>query len=207
MKILAAGDIHGDRGLALRLARKARDEKVDLVVLCGDLTESELQTDHIVGPFVKYNENVVIIPGNHDSIPTIDFLSKVYGAKNLHGYSLTLQGVGFFGCGGANIGPETMMQEDEIFETVEKAHSGVKDAAMRVLVGHVHPSGGDIEKFTQFFPGSTGMRKAIEVFKPDIALCSHVHEAQGIEEKIGPTTVINVGKEGKIIEINAPASQ
>ena len=46
-----------------------------------------------------------------------------------------------------------------------------------------------------------GVKKAIDRFKPDILLCSHVHEAEGIEEKIGSTTVINVGKKGKIIEL------
>ena len=58
-----------------------------------------------------------------------------------------------------------------------------------------------MEKFTSFFPGSDGIRKAIDKLKPDILLCSHVHEAEGIEEKIGKTKVINVGKSGKIIEI------
>ncbi|GAF97324.1 unnamed protein product, partial [marine sediment metagenome] len=38
IKILAAGDIHGDIGLAEKLAEKAKKEKVDLVILCGDLT-------------------------------------------------------------------------------------------------------------------------------------------------------------------------
>ena len=35
MKILASGDLHGDIGLAKRLAERAEKEKVDLVVLCG----------------------------------------------------------------------------------------------------------------------------------------------------------------------------
>ena len=39
-KILAAGDIHGDITLARKLADRAESEKVDLVVLCGDLTLS-----------------------------------------------------------------------------------------------------------------------------------------------------------------------
>ena len=58
-----------------------------------------------------------------------------------------------------------------------------------------------MEKFSNIFPGSEGVRKAIETFKPDILLCSHVHEAEGIEEMIGKTKVINVGKRGKIIEV------
>ena len=66
---------------------------------------------------------------------------------------------------------------------------------------HVHPSDTKMEKFSDFVKGSEGVKKAIEKFKPDILFCSHVHEAQGIEEKIGETRVINVGKEGKIIDI------
>ena len=69
------------------------------------------------------------------------------------------------------------------------------------MVTHVHPSDTKMERFTEFFPGSTGIRRAVEKFHPDILLCSHVHEAEGIEEKIGNTQVINVGKEGKMIDI------
>ena len=58
-----------------------------------------------------------------------------------------------------------------------------------------------MEKFTNIFPGSDGVKKAIDIFKPDFLLCSHVHEAEGIEELVGKTKVINVGKKGKIIEI------
>jgi Icc-related predicted phosphoesterase len=45
------------------------------------------------------------------------------------------------------------------------------------------------------------VKKAIDVLQHDILLCSHVHEAEGIEEKIGKTKVINVGREGRIIEL------
>jgi len=69
------------------------------------------------------------------------------------------------------------------------------------MVTHVHPSQTKMEKFSDFFPGSTGVKKAVEKLKPDILLCSHVHEAEGIEEKVGKTRVLNVGKKGKIIEL------
>jgi Icc-related predicted phosphoesterase len=58
-----------------------------------------------------------------------------------------------------------------------------------------------MESFSHFVKGSIGLRKAIEATKPDVVFCGHVHEAEGIEEKIGNTLVINVGKKGKIIEL------
>ena len=76
----------------------------------------------------------------------------------------------------------------------------IKNLKTRIMVTHVHPTESKMEKFTQFFPGSSGVKKAIDTFKPDILLCSHVHEAEGIEEMVGKTKVINVGKKGKIIE-------
>jgi len=58
-----------------------------------------------------------------------------------------------------------------------------------------------MENFSQFVKGSSGLKKAIDKIKPDIVVCGHVHEAEGIEEKIGNTTIINAGKKGTIIEL------
>lgn len=200
MKILASGDIHGDTRLAEKLAEKAEKENVDLVVLCGDLTYAERSTENIIGPFIKKHKQVVLIPGNHESIATADFLAEQYGATNLHGYSVKLGDVGLFGAGGANIGL-LQLDENEIYDLLKTSHNKIKDMKTKIMVTHVHPSDTKMEKFTKFFPGSTGVKKAIDRLKPDILLCSHVHEAEGIEEKVGNTRVINVGKEGKIINI------
>jgi Icc-related predicted phosphoesterase len=200
LKILAAGDIHGDIGLAEKLAERAKKEKVDLVVLCGDLTLAESSTANIIGPFKKRNEKVLLIPGNHETVATADFLAELYGVKNIHGYSVKYGDVGIFGAGGANIGL-FQMNEKEIYDLLKKGHDKIKYLKKKIMITHVHPSGTHMEKFTKFFPGSSGIKKAVDRLKPDILLCSHVHEAEGIEEKVGKTKVINVGKKGKIIEI------
>jgi uncharacterized protein len=200
MRILASGDIHGDMGLAKKLADKAEKENVDLVILCGDITYGDTSTKNLIGPFVKKHKRVILIPGNHETVATADFLAELYGATNLHGYSIKVGDVGLFGAGGANIGLHRL-KETEIFDMLKKGNTKIKDMETRIMVTHVHPSGSKMENFTSFFPGSKGVKKAIDELKPDILLCSHVHEAEGIEEKIGKTRVINVGKEGKIIDI------
>lgn len=199
IKILASGDIHGDRGLADRLAERAEKEDVDLVILCGDLTYAEQSTDNIIGPFLKKNKRVVLIPGNHETVATADFLADFYGVTNLHGYSIKINDVGLFGAGGANIGL-FQLKEDEIFDLLKKGNERIKDMKKKIMVTHVHPTGTKMEKLTSVFPGSEGVRRAIETFKPDFLLCSHVHEAEGIEEMVGNTRVINVGRQGKIFE-------
>jgi len=196
LKILAAGDIN----LVNKLAERAEKENVDLVVLCGDLTYQEQSTENIIGPFVAKKKKVLLIPGNHETVATADFLAELYGVKNIHGYAVRYNDVGIFGCGGANIGL-FQLEEGEIYDLLKKGYDNIKALTKKIMVTHVHPSGTKIEKFSSFFPGSSGVKKAIDKFKPDILLCSHVHEAEGIEEKIGKTKVINVGKGGKIIEI------
>jgi len=200
LRIFSAGDIHGDTRLAEKLAEEAKDKHADLVVLCGDLTFAERSTDNIIGPFKKRNLKVLLIPGNHESVATADFLAQVYGVKNIHGYSVRYKDVGIFGAGGANIGL-AQLTEKEIYDLLRKGFENIKYLDKKIMVTHVHPSDTKMEKFSQFFPGSSGVRKAVEKFQPDILLCSHVHEAEGLEEKIGKTRVINVGKRGKIIDV------
>ncbi|MCK4522324.1 MAG: metallophosphoesterase [Nanoarchaeota archaeon] len=200
LKILAAGDIHGDVGLAKKLAERAEKEKVDLVILCGDITYADQSTKNLIGPFVKKHEKILLVPGNHETVATADFLADVYGIKNIHGYSVKYKDTGIFGCGGANIGL-AQIDEKELYGLLKKGFDKIKYLKKKIMVTHVHPSGTKMEKFTRFFPGSTGVKRAVEKLKPDILLCSHVHEAEGIEEKIGKTKVINVGRKGKIIEI------
>ena len=153
-KILAASDIHGDSDTAKRLANKAQKENVDLVVLCGDLTQAEQSTEGIVGPFVAKNKKVLLIPGNHETIATADFLAELYGATNLHGYSIISGDVGLFGAGGANIGL-FQLSEEEFFDLLKKGYEKIKDCKTKIMVTHVHPADSKMEKFSQFFPGST----------------------------------------------------
>lgn len=200
MKILAASDIHGDQILAKSLAERAEKEKVDLVVLCGDLTFQEQNTDNLIGPFIKKHKKVLLIPGNHETIATADFLAEMYDATNLHGYSIRFGDIGFFGCGSANIGL-FQLGEEEIFKLLKQGYDKIQDVKTKIMVTHVHPKDSVMEHFSNFFEGSSGVKKAIDHFKPDLLLCGHVHEAEGIEDMIGKTKVINVGKKGKIIEI------
>jgi len=198
-KILAVGDIHGDTGLVKRLAEKAKKENVDLVILAGDLTLAENSTKNLIGPFLKAKKQVLLIPGNHESVATVDFLTEMYSnATNIHGYSFKKDNLGIFGAGSANIGLH-QLKEKELFGLLKKGHSFIKGSKKKIMVTHMHPEKSKAELFG--FKGSKAVRKAIEEFKPDILIDAHIHEAGGIEERIGNTRVINVSRKPKIFEI------
>jgi len=198
-KILAASDTHGDSKQVKKLAEQAEREKVDLVVLCGDIT-GWTETKDIIKPFKDKNKRVLILPGNWDSFATADFLASFYGVKNIHGYSAKYEDIGFFGAGGTenSIGPGSTT-EKELMKSLERAHSGLKGIEKKIMLTHEHPAGSKSE--FSGVSGSPSIRKAIEKFQPDILLHGHIHEAAGVEENIGKTRVINVGKKGRIIEI------
>jgi|SRR3989344_2660724 len=198
MRILAASDIHGDSKTAKRLAEKAERENADLVVLAGDIT-GWTETKNFIKPFKDKNKKVLLIPGNWDNFATTDFLAKFYGMRNLHGYSAIYDKIGFFGAGGANGPGPGRISEKELLETLRKAHEDLKGIEKKIMVTHEHPQGSKSE--FSGIPGSKAIREAIKKFKPDILLHGHIHEAEGIEEKIDSTRVINVGRNGKIIEI------
>jgi len=198
MKILAVSDVHGDRLFMKEMAEKGAEEKVDLVLLAGDLVDHDGNVNGLVGPFKEKGLEVAIIPGNHEGLAEVGFLVEKYGIKNLHGYVIKKGEVGIFGCGYADVGIH-QLSEKQFFETLKKAHDSLKGVKKKVMVTHVQPSNSLLG--LGIFPGSEGVRKAIEEFKPDVHLCGHIHETHGIEEMIGSTRVINVGKTGKIIEL------
>jgi hypothetical protein len=200
MKILAAGDFHGDSSLAEKLSKKALKEKVELVILCGDLIEMDKQTNNIIKPFTDKKQKVLIIPGNHETVAFSDFLADFYGVKNIHGYSVRYKDIGIFGAGGANVGLH-QWDEDEVFNLLKGSSKKIDYLEKKIMVTHVPPSGTNIEKFSNFVGGSSGVRKAVEELNPNLLLCSHIHEAEGIEEKLGKTKIMSVGRNGKIFDI------
>ena len=191
VRVFAAGDFHGDRQTAKRLAEKAVSEKADIIVLNGDIVEED-NPNGVVYYFAKTGKPVFLVPGNHDWFAT-DFLAAKYDLQNLHNKSVNFGSIAIVGSG-SNL---AMMSEKDIYDGIRR----LKSAQKTLLVSHVHPSGTLMETFSQFVKGSIGLRRAIEATKPAVVICGHVHEAEGIEEKIGNTLVVNVGKKGRLIEL------
>jgi len=199
-KILAIGDLHGDQNLAKRLAKRAKDENVDLVIIAGDLTWLEQSTKNLIGPFVKEHKEVLLIPGNHETMPTIRTLTESYPkTRHIHGYSVMKNDIGIFGAGYESSTGPFCLEDEEIFKILKKGNDNIKDSKKKIMVTHAHPRG-SIAEFSGF-PGSKAVTKAIKEFKPDILISAHIHEAGGLQEKIGKTRVIHVGRKPAIFEI------
>jgi Icc-related predicted phosphoesterase len=199
-KILAISDLHGDENLTKKLAKKAKDENVDLVIIAGDLTLFEQSTKNLIGPFIKENKEVLLIPGNHESMSTIRNLTEIYPrTKNIHGYSVKKNDIGIFGAGyDSTVGPFAI-EDEEIFRILKKGNENIKNLKKKIMVTHTPPEG-SISEFSGI-EGSRAVTKAIKEFKPDVLISAHIHEAGGLQEKIGKTIVLHVARKPTIFEI------
>jgi Icc-related predicted phosphoesterase len=117
------------------------------------------------------------------------------GEKNIHNYYVTYGGVGIAGIGSGNWKLEL---NEEDFELIRENFSRMNHRK-RILVSHLHAKGTKAEDFG--IPGDDVVRKAVEMLNPDLLIAAHIHEAEGIEDKIGKTRVVQVGRRGKVLEI------
>lgn len=196
LKILAAGDLHGSQEAARSLAKQASDEKVDLVILTGDLF-GMVKTKNIIKPFIDRKQKVIFIPGNWETTEETKNIAKVYDIKNIEDNYLKYKDVGIFGIGSADW--SMYPDEERTFEHLTKQHEKLKGLDKKILVSHLHAAGTKSE--LSGFEGNPTLRKAIDKFQPDLFISGHIHELEGVEEKIGKTKVVNVGKKGRIFEI------
>jgi hypothetical protein len=195
-KVLAASDFHGDASASKKLAEKAEKEDVDLVVLAGDIT-GIVESDNILKPFVDKKKKVVFVPGNWESSETADFLSKLYGIKNVGEHYVKYGDVGVFGIGSPDWSFD--IDDKKTFKKLKKDFEKIKDLEKKIMVSHINPAGTKSE--FSGVAGSEELRKAIDEFQPDLFISGHIHEAEGMEEKVGKTKVVSVGKKGTVIEI------
>ena len=103
----------------------------------------------------------------------------------------------FMGYGGGGFG-----FTDKNFEKIaERFKRLIREDDKVILVTHAPPYGTKTDKIGKEHCGNKSIRKFIEKEKPDLAICGHIHECAGKEDKIGKTKIVNPGWKGKILEI------
>jgi Icc-related predicted phosphoesterase len=196
LKILAAGDLHGDFNVARKLSKKAKKNKVDLVVLAGDIYGYDEGEPGILEPFTKAKQKVLFVPGNCDFDREVEMMKE--SGKNIDRHYVNYNGVGIAGIGSSNW--KLWLGEEDLMD-IKKNFSKMK-SSKKVLVSHLHAAGTKAEMLG--FEGWNGddiLRHAVEKFKPDLLISAHIHEAEGIEDVIGKTRVVQVGQRGTVLEI------
>ena len=197
MKILAFGDLHGNKSALKRLKVKAKG--VDIIVSSGDITWFGKNFDLILKELNNFGKTVLLIHGNHeDGNEMKKRISKFDFIEFIHNGSYRLGNYVFFGYGGGGFSKTEKVLE----RVIKKFKRTLKKRDRVVFVSHAPP----INTKCDFIPGhghagSYSVRKFVEVIKPIYNINGHLHETFSKRDKIGNTIIINPGPEGKLLKI------
>ena len=173
--------------------------EADVVIGAGDFASMHLGLGRTIDALSSITKPTVLVPGNNESEDALSRACASFtSASVLHGQSIEIDGVSFFGLG-AGIPPTPFpwsfdMDERRAAEALERCPEGA------VMIVHSPPKGVVDKAFGRNL-GSDAIRAAIESKRPPLALCGHIHQEQGREAKLGPTRVVNVGPEGKFFDV------
>lgn len=198
MKLLAFSDLHTDLGQARGLA--ARAGEADVVIGAGDFASVHRGLERTIEALSAIEAPTVLVPGNNETDAALREAAAGWRkATVLHGQSVELGGQSFFGLG-AGI-PTTPW--DWSFDLDEKqaaeALEGCPDGAVMVI--HSPPHGHCDRSGAGKHLGSEAVLSALERKRPPLLLCGHIHESWGCESEVGSARVINLGPQGRLLEL------
>jgi Icc-related predicted phosphoesterase len=199
LRILGLADLH-DR---IDMLDRLRGIGADLIVFCGDLHNASSKTGARPAAFALAGLGlpVLIVPGNMDHRDVAPDLWDEAGLRMLHRSSFCFDDLGFLGMGGMvakdprRLGdPARYYNNDiEVYEILAAVYQNIIDARIKIVVVHQPPRGAQDTLYNGESSGSTGLRRFVEEYQPDLLLCGHIHEARGVGF-IGVTRIVNVGE-------------
>lgn len=198
MRLLAFSDLHRDLDQAQSLVE--RSSEADAVIAAGDFASVHEGLEETIEALRPISVPTILVPGNNETEDALRAACDGWDAATvLHGQGAEIDGQRFFGLGaGIPITPWGWSFDlDE--EQAEERLAGCPEGA--VLVVHSPPKGHCDTSSSGDHLGSEAILDAIEQKRPSLAVCGHIHEAWGSEEEVGPTTVINLGPAGRLIEV------
>jgi Icc-related predicted phosphoesterase len=194
VRLLCFSDVHRDKRQAQALADMAGD--ADAVIAAGDFASVHRGIGDVIDMLVVVETPTVLVPGNNETEEALrEACTGWKAATVLHGDSAEIDGVTFFGLGGGIPTTPWPWSYDLTEEEAEGKLAACPEGA--VLVVHSPPKG----HLDGRDLGSEAILRTIEAKRPPIAVCGHIHEDGGKEERIGDTLLLNAGPEGRFLEL------
>ncbi len=198
MRLLAFVDVHGNKKAINGLIELSKKENPDALVCSGDISNFSSDLEEIIRSFKSAGKPLLIIPGNHEDENELNQLCKNFDfCIDIHKNVYKIGNYLFIGFGGGGFS-----FEDYEFEAfIRKIKNKISKEDKIILVTHAPIYGTKVDIIPGLgHRGCKSYRKFVEVFKPVVVICGHLHETEKISDKIGKTLIINPGKYGKIIE-------
>jgi Icc-related predicted phosphoesterase len=193
VRLLCFSDVHRDTRKARELAGMAAE--ADAVVAAGDFASVHRGLEALIDMLVVIETPTVLVPGNNETEEALRAACEGWrAAVVLHGEGAEIDGVPFWGLGGGVPPTPWDWSFDLTEEEAAEKLAGCPEGA--VLAVHSPPKG-----HLDSGLGSEAVLRAIEEKRPRAAICGHIHQCAGKEERIGPTRLLNVGPEGTFLDV------
>jgi uncharacterized protein len=198
VKLLAFSDLHWDLDQAAQLVN--RSSEADVVIAAGDFAKIHEGLQETIDALKRISTPTILVPGNNETEEALRSACEGWEAATvLHGQGAEIDGTQFFGLGaGVPITPWDWSFDLDDEQAAAKLADCPEGA---VLVVHSPPKGHCDTSSAGDHLGSEAILNAIEEKQPKLAVCGHIHEAWGAEDQVGPTTVINLGPSGRLIDV------
>lgn len=129
-------------------------------------------------------------------------LCRKFGLRDFHEQSMEIAGFHLAGLGYSSPTPFATPGE---YSEPEMARRLEPFAALDplILVCHCPPKGTLLDRVKPgVHAGSQAVADFIAKNPPRLFFCGHIHEAEGVEERIGSTVARNVGKKGYLLDFD-----
>jgi Icc-related predicted phosphoesterase len=198
LKLLIFSDIHNDwKALERLLATEA-----DYYIAAGDQVTWARGLERCGEILQKRSDRVYVLPGNHESADDISGLCARYGLNDFHERHFPLGKWQVAGLGYSNPTPFNTPGEYSERELAERL-ACFAGLAPLVLICHAPPAGTKLDQIRPgLHAGSSAVREFVEEHQPPYFFCGHIHEAEGVQTRIGQTLAVNVGKRGYLLELD-----
>jgi uncharacterized protein len=198
VKLLAFSDLHWDLDQAADLVE--RSSEADAVIAAGDFAKIHDGLQETIDALKPISVPTILVPGNNETEDALRSACEGWEAATvLHGQGTEIDGTQFYGLGaGVPITPWDWSFDLDDEQAAAKLADCPEGA---VLVVHSPPKGHCDTSSAGDHLGSEAILSTIEEKQPKLAVCGHIHEAWGAEDQVGPTTVINLGPSGRLIDV------
>ena len=196
-RLLIFSDLHNDAKALQRLM----NIEADYYFAAGDLVSWQRGLDEMGEIMKRRAGRVYVMPGNHETEQDIAEFCKRYRFVNFHDAKMEIGDVHVAGLGYSGPTPFNTpgeYSEAELASRLEK-FAGLKPL---ILICHAPPLNSSLDRVHEgLHAGSSAVREFIEKHQPRDFLCGHIHEAEGVVERIGATRAMNVGKAGYLLDV------
>jgi Icc-related predicted phosphoesterase len=199
MKILAFSDLHRDVDKARRLVELA--VSADVIAGAGDFATCRHGLSDVISVLAVIRTPTVLVAGNAETPEELSDACRGWDAAHvLHGQSVRLGGVEFFGLGGAvPITPFGDWSFD--LDEAEAARLLVSCPHGAFLVSHSPPLGQCDRDGRGRHLGSRSVLESVESKAPRLVVCGHIHGSWGQRSHVGRSLVVNAGPDGVVLDL------